>query len=996
MPSSPDDDDASSSAPPVAKRRASQPNVGPIRTSAPKAKATTPNKRASGNGVKTPNTAPARPRTGTPKRNEPTLLGDFLLGRPSPARQQQRRKSLEAVKQELRVANVGTIQVPGGVKDRVKQWQKTNAAAVVIEDPNVESEEDENKSSKKNKAPEGVDEMSVDEDERLRIKFRRATKPGRRKEKEDDEISETHSRSTNAPRKRVVSDEHWRKTRTPKRKSPANKNAGQKIPKDFLTKTAVKEPLGKVIQDWIKLSETPPAKEATKSGPIRSEPKVLKQTLSGDGIRVRPLSSSSVSYPKDDGIRVRPLSSSSVSHPKGDGIRIKPSDDSPSQSLADDGIRVKSIRKDGSKRRPKDSKDREEDEVKTPTHRPEKHLRPPADISKSRTSSRSSRRSSKKLDEQDDILSAMTPSPPEKSKRKERNSDGPSEFSEIPFGSSAFSVLELPLGAEANTMPSRRPPPKRNPSFGVPKVLKKVYNAVHDTSEPQRGGPNQPASIESWLHKTSDPFTERPTPPQSVVGLSDVTESTDSKQQEDDVPKTEINLDNTGTVRRKRRSRKSLEDIKTETLPQKESSPPLEITKTRDALPSTDRPSPGSPSGLRRSTATRNTSSPKSVKKSLFKDAILDAFKGESAVAGKSKETNPFLEITGLREREVNRTPSYTLPHGRVSEFEETPAKENALSKDKINTEESSPPRKRPLPAYPRGPPPTGHGHRLSTIASIETFHSSSTTDTASDISHTTITQDTVLSRTTVSSISRKSNNRPSKPGVKRRLTKHSDLLSMLSLPDNVQQQGRSTSIKSARSVRTTRSRIDTATSNDLMKELAEDEAKYIRELKTLVDGVIPVLLTCVLSKSESAVAAGLFNPHSASGTDKTLTKPIVDMGIALERLKSLHKRIPLEDPDAFITWANQARKTYHDYLLAWRSGFQDVVVNLAPASRSASAEFHKPTADEMPRNEHGDVVRSNGERVDVAYLLKRPLVRVKYLAKAVKVSLVHCFDLQY
>jgi hypothetical protein len=34
--------------------------------------------------------------------------------------------------------------------------------------------------------------------------------------------------------------------------------------------------------------------------------------------------------------------------------------------------------------------------------------------------------------------------------------------------------------------------------------------------------------------------------------------------------------------------------------------------------------------------------------------------------------------------------------------------------------------------------------------------------------------------------------------------------------------------------------------------ELSGDETKYMRELKTLVGGVIPVLLTCVLSRSDS------------------------------------------------------------------------------------------------------------------------------------------------
>ncbi|KAH8663631.1 hypothetical protein BGZ60DRAFT_379404 [Tricladium varicosporioides] len=167
------------------------------------------------------------------------------------------------------------------------------------------------------------------------------------------------------------------------------------------------------------------------------------------------------------------------------------------------------------------------------------------------------------------------------------------------------------------------------------------------------------------------------------------------------------------------------------------------------------------------------------------------------------------------------------------------------------------------------------------------------------------------------------------------------------------------------------------------MRELAEDEIKYMRELKTLVDGVIPVLLTCVLSKSDSAIASGLFNPDDDSADPSTITKPIVDMGIALERLKSLHKRIPLGDADLFINWANSAHRTYQDYLMAWRAGFQDVVVNLAPASRSASPE--QLELDDIPRNQDGDAIGADGQRADVAYFLKRPLVRVKYLAKTTK-----------
>ncbi|EHK96637.1 hypothetical protein M7I_7616 [Glarea lozoyensis 74030] len=164
------------------------------------------------------------------------------------------------------------------------------------------------------------------------------------------------------------------------------------------------------------------------------------------------------------------------------------------------------------------------------------------------------------------------------------------------------------------------------------------------------------------------------------------------------------------------------------------------------------------------------------------------------------------------------------------------------------------------------------------------------------------------------------------------------------------------------------------------MRELVEDETKYKRELKTLVDGVIPVLLTCVLSKSDSALAAGLFNPHRDPSQDSAITKPIVDMGVALERLKSLHNRIPLADADAFISWAQSAHRTYEDYLSAWRAGFQDVVVNLEPATSDKQLAI-----DEIERDENGDAVGANGERADVAYFLKRPLVRVKFLARTTK-----------
>jgi hypothetical protein len=178
------------------------------------------------------------------------------------------------------------------------------------------------------------------------------------------------------------------------------------------------------------------------------------------------------------------------------------------------------------------------------------------------------------------------------------------------------------------------------------------------------------------------------------------------------------------------------------------------------------------------------------------------------------------------------------------------------------------------------------------------------------------------------------------------------------------------------------------------MRELASDETKYMRELRTLVDGVIPVLLSCVLSKSDSAVAVGLFS-RSAHTDPNNVTKPIVDMGVSLERLKTLHKRTPKEDSDAFVSWAQSAQRVYADYIAAWRLGFQDVVISLAPADDDPfkpakvvdGPDDGAPWDEGMPRNAEGYVINGDGERVDVAYMLKRPLVRLKYLAKTLKVN---------
>lgn len=891
------------------------------------------------------------------------------------------------MKRELRLEEqaVGRVPQPGGVKDRVKQWQKASAAAAkVVEDAKSEPED----------AGEGVDDGSVGEEDRLRIKMREGKRPGRRKTKEEDERGgggngddKGKERSKSAPRKRVISDDHWMKKKSPPRKGAA-------IPKDFLKVTAMNPPLNSKIEDWVKRTrsdeivaeaeeeEKPRSRKA--STPRR---KVSRQADSGetptktprsrnaskqepnDGIRIRPSRANS----PDDGIRIKPSPNGSYD----DGIRIKPSREN--SVSVDDGIRIKPVRKEASKRK---AKEHESEEIGTPGKTSERHLRPPDIESRGDMNDW-------ETNPDDDSFSFVTPSRSQRPKRRDQKSTTPESTDEIPFGNSAFSVLDLPVGAEAGTL--RKPqPPKRGNSFAVPKVLKRIYsegmNIARDTVDPSRAALNQPPSIESWLNATTDPFIDRPSAPSSTLEVPSSPSRRESYKANDAAERDITAGAEIGSEGRRKHVRKSEKTQDSHETLDREASP-LETRKARETLPSMENSPSLSPTGLKRTPATRNASSPKSTKKLPLKDAFLDAFRGESAPIRPKSFSNPFADISGMRE---NGSPPEFEGRDESTVSDDPPPKRSPRVPDRSNFDGPKPQPEKPLPAYPRRPAPTTGEHRLSTIASIETFSTSSYTGTASELSQTTVTQDTVLTGPTSTSLSRKSKGSGKAPGLKRRLTKHSDLVSMLSLPDNTA-PGRTKSIRSARSVRTARTHLESATIQDLIRELADDEAKYMRELKTLVDGVIPVLLTCVLSKSDSAVAAGLFN--TSDSADSSFTKPIVDMGIALERLKSLHKRIPLQDPHAFLAWAQTAHKTYEEYLASWRMGFEDVVVNLAPASRQSSLEQKSPL-DEMPRNANGDVLNANGERADVAYMLKRPLVRAKYLGKIVKVCLLclNCF----
>lgn len=210
----------------------------------------------------------------------------------------------------------------------------------------------------------------------------------------------------------------------------------------------------------------------------------------------------------------------------------------------------------------------------------------------------------------------------------------------------------------------------------------------------------------------------------------------------------------------------------------------------------------------------------------------------------------------------------------------------------------------------------------------------------------------------------------PSK-GLKRKLTTHEDLLSVLSQP----RARRST--KSNRSVRHAQRLSSEKVIREAMQTMQQEESQYIRELRTLVDGVTPVLLQLLLSKTDAAATVGLFSDNKNNDTD--FTRPIIEMGGALQRLKSLHSRIPLQenDIDGLLAWAVTAHKPYSDYVRAWRLGFQGIIVNLAPLDESQMTN-----EDMLSRDVDGDITDEQGQKVDVAFLQKRPLIRIKKLSK--------------
>ncbi|KAI5865418.1 hypothetical protein GGS23DRAFT_559168 [Durotheca rogersii] len=1034
-------------------------------------------------GTPTATPGAGRPRSAT-TRLPPTLLGDFLLGRPSPARvaasrkaareaARERRKSLEMVKQEMRQAAVMRIQAPGGVHDRVKKWQKTNAAAMANADPLATPTEPSEVNIQ-------VDEESVTEEDRVRIKSRQKKKSplkgadtqpstdggGAGKENKID------PKLTTAPKKRVVSDTNWMKEKK-KNAPPANhppkakpnEGAGNPLPKDFLARTAANPSVAKKVRDWASKVEIPD------QHPKRHRP-ATRSVGSSDGLRMKSapsesdvasarsasarlttvLSSSLDSKEtSNDGIRVRPIQGKDdvkSEGPTSPGLVVEPLKLRKSNTYEDDGIRVIPTRSENSTasgrshsirvaeasgaRKPRGGKgsNAKAESAQKQTYREESVLTESQTASSltdltTESSDLSSRRTSKLLNTSgtgtrsdrspsdrtetagEETGSDRTQTPPhhssrqpskqphnhtpkatgEPSARSQANtgttateevsgsdswsSDSVSEMpfsvlpkslADIPVGYSAFSELDLQTGSRR---PSTRPKSKRQTSFkGATNALKKALTEgkkiLTEKVDHPKPVPNQPPNIETWLKDTVDPFINSPDTPETSENKRSVGgERVDESKTQRSTPPRHRHVDPSSPLSADKRE----DNVRSK-----------EISKTDpDQLHRTKSTTPTSP-GLKRSRATRlsSSASKNSIREGL-KEKLKDAFRGESAGHGPPRFEYPscpeVVDLDDERESEYRERRRSSGTRNSQSLEDQDHDDDDNCSSHSSDTEKLT-----PSPLHPKRKPPTNGFHELSTIVSELESYGTIESDLSSVLSHTTITEAPTLSRSRA--VSRRGSQKPS---LKRRHTKHSDLVSVLSLPKD-DSMPRKRSSRRSQNARGSPDRPGDAAVDGLLNEFSYDEDLYQRELKTLVDGVIPVLLTQFVHNTSRA-RRDLFGSPPNRYKEDTLDNAVVNMGIALETLRNNHIWCPLSDLHKLPQWLEGVHSIYNHYLDVWRLGFQGIIVNLAP--RAPGEEDSLINA--MPRNEQGDIVDEDGERIDVAHLLKRPLVRVKRINKFIQ-----------
>ena len=788
----------------------------------------------------------------------------------APRRTPNRDSSAKSTPTKSRPSEVGKLigaPNPGSIHDKIRQWQDSGGGIVTANDIYVEVEEDE-KSAEDKKEESGKDNAAsrMKEKHPVEESAAKASRLRPSKLESDYQLEEwdDHTRSVSAPKKRVVSDGHWRKQRSP--------------PKDTARRTSRAGIKKKINHDVVVVeyasdndSEKPTSKDRAKSTPRKSD------VSNDDGIRVyaTPPSSRQASrhlkIPMEDGLDHKSedgRAASETSEPE-------PQQESPTQRGG--GKRQVSHNSNTTKREP--------------------------------SSRRTSQQKTKKAEKSTRATTAFV------------ETHGSTKTSKSSIFSQAFD--------ESRKM-----------------FVRKEFVPITTPRIP---------SVEAWLDETPDPFIDDP---EAFIDVPAPLKPPGQQHREEKEPNI-VPQDPDGLW---------------QDLGCKESGNSTSGSKRKHRVSSSrkasENPNPENAGSISERKTSRRNSTAKSI--------------GDNPEA---ISTPPSLRRRGAKRESSSpiRERSKSSPLKECTNQDECADSSNHVLSDFEGREENHEPL---TPLTPPGlnirrPFPSTGRHKLSTIASVETFKSNLQNIPPPSMSNgtdaTARQNDLFKDYETYEAQDYFDPNGLDRRTSKNRIAKHDDLMSVLSLP-----QSGAKSIVSARSVRTSRSRLANASIEDLLNELGNDEDKYIRELRTLVDGVIPVLLTCVLSKSDSAIAAGLFSPTANSKGDSEVTRPIMDMGITLERLRKLHQRIPRQNPDNLLSWAQGAHKVYEEYLRAWRIGFQDVVVNLVPAVDKAGNP-QKAAEEGLPQNEDGDVVDANGERVDVAFLLKRPLVRVKYLAKSLK-----------
>lgn len=1052
-----------------------------------------------------------RPRANTVKKPEPpTLLHDFLLGRPSPARleaERKRRQSIDAVKAELRHEmkqnQVRKLQPPGGVKDRVKAWQKANAAAM------AESNPEETPTEPTEIAFAGEEMESVTEEDRVRIKMRQKRRPPKKAIVHNNKSSAAGESEEKVfpppPKKRIVSDDNWVKPKvrkasvrkvSPRPRKASNPTTTPRIPNGFVFRAVPNPSFQSKVKAWAEQVVTPPPR--SRKGSFSSD----LSSSSGDdeeesdmGETATEVTAKKPLKPRvddNDGIRVRPIRKKDAND---DGIRVIPSKASPA-AAQDDGIRVKPVADSRSEPgTPRPTRQRS----KTAGAAPKKHTiydlikaveeastqlsmsddtevldsyldasaqdarqKPRSGVKRSGTKRPNVRAKSADVG----LRSKAPPQNPDSDLGTSLTNKSLADISgDIPFGHSAFSELDLPLRGPPKSKPKqqqKRTKIDRATSLkAMPNVLKKVVEEgrkiIQDLNEPPRHAvPNNPPSIEKWLSDTVEPYDKKNGAQSPTSSLSDeddedddvtIGETTPKKPtrrepapkeatrrepvQKETVRREATPKETTTTTREtsrresthreappKERTREttpkrkpsaetkssmvsdsrivsnvtstlssnltsSVETTKSgetaQSAPNSASSTPKSSSKGKD---SAKKKSPSS-DGLRRTRATRDSPTPtkSTSKRRPFLGALKEAFQGESAGLSKPIKSYQSIEERQLAsedededDEELEADSQYMQSNSDLSSWVTT---DTRSSTDRDSSVHSSS-RGAPHMAGPRLRPPTNGQYELSTILSEGSSISHS--DTASDVTQSTLTRSTTVTKSSDPNIPQRQGS-----GLKRRLTKHSDLVSVLSLPDdkNVPQGIRNN--RSRPSLRKARG-LSNVTADDLLKEFADDENLYQRELKTLVDGVVPVLLSQVVSDTTSPELLGA---SSAKLKADITSKSVVNMGVALEKLKNAHAKAPLTDIRRMANWAHGVVPIYNNYLNVWRLGFQDLIVNLAP--RRGSADEDDSLLDALPRNANGDLINAQGERVAVAYLLKRPLLRLKQMAR-----IITCVDQMY